>query len=95
LKLERQAKIVSQIVQDRMVSVTKLSELFKVSEITIRRDLDELTRIGKIQRVHGGGELIETNEPEPPILQRQVEQLNEKDAIARLANKYFKDGDTV
>lgn len=95
MKLERHAKIVSQIIQDRMVSVTRLSEIFKVSEITIRRDLDELTRSGKIQRVHGGGGLIDSNEPEPPILQRQVEQLIEKEAIVRLAFKYFKNGATV
>ena len=95
MKLERQEKILSQIVQDRMVSVSRLSELFKVSEITIRRDLDELTRSGKIQRVHGGGGLPESPEPEPPILQRQSEQLTEKEAIARLAFTYICDGNTI
>jgi len=95
LKTERQAKIVSQIVQHKTVDVTSLSERYKVSELTIRRDLDELARNGKIQRIHGGGALIESNELEPPILLRKFEQAKEKEAIARQAFVYITNGDTI
>lgn len=95
LKQERQAKIISQIRLNRTATVTQLSEILNVSEITIRRDLDELADSEKIQRIHGGGALLQSDEREPPILHRQNEQAIEKEAIARQALNFFKNGDTI
>lgn len=95
LKQERQAKILSLIAQQKRISVTKLSKSMNVSAITIRRDLDELAQGGKITRLHGGAAVNDSTGHEPPILHRQFEQADEKEAIAHRALSYIKDGDTV
>ena len=52
--LERQSQIVG-IVQDRgRIEIPDICEKFDVSEMTARRDLNELDRQGLLRRVHGG-----------------------------------------
>lgn len=40
------------------IRVSELSQLFKVTEETIRRDLEKLESEGKLQRSHGGAVFI-------------------------------------
>lgn len=54
LKSERQALILRQINLHNRVLSSDLSNEINVSEDTIRRDLNELSDIGKIIKVHGG-----------------------------------------
>lgn len=51
---ERQQKIYDIICHRRAVKVTELSNLLNISEVTIRRDLDELQRQKLVLRTHGG-----------------------------------------
>jgi len=81
--------------QEKRVSITELSQRFNVSIATARRDLDWLAREGKVQRVHGGAILIEKAPPEPPILQRSFEQMNEKAHIGEKAASLIREGETV
>ncbi|MDI9363620.1 MAG: DeoR/GlpR family DNA-binding transcription regulator [Flavobacterium sp.] len=54
LKTERQAFILRQINLHNRVLSSDLSSEINVSEDTIRRDLNELSELGKIIKVHGG-----------------------------------------
>jgi len=54
LKKERQAFILHQVNLHNKVLSASLSEEMKVSEDTVRRDLQELADEGKIIKVHGG-----------------------------------------
>src|ERR1700749_1066306 len=54
LKKERQAYIVHQVNLHNKVLSASLSTDINVSEDTIRRDLQELSSIGKLIKVHGG-----------------------------------------
>jgi DeoR/GlpR family transcriptional regulator of sugar metabolism len=54
LKKERQAFIVHNVNLHNRLLVGDLSETIKVSEDTIRRDLQELSDTGKLIKVHGG-----------------------------------------
>jgi len=54
LKKERQAFILHQVNLHKEVLSASLSEEMKVSEDTVRRDLQELADEGKIIKVHGG-----------------------------------------
>lgn len=54
LKKERQAIILRNVNLHNRLLVTDLSEEIKVSEDTIRRDLQELADDGKLIKVHGG-----------------------------------------
>src|SRR3954462_7619397 len=54
LKKERQAYILHQVHLHNKVLSSLLSQEIRVSEDTIRRDLQELAEEGKIIKVHGG-----------------------------------------
>ncbi len=51
---ERRDKIIALAKQDGYVSVVALAQLFEVSEVTIRSDLDVLEAQAQITRTHGG-----------------------------------------
>ena len=62
---ERHSRILSLLQQNGSISVTQLSELFKVSEVTIRKDLSYLEQQKKLYRTHGSAILI--SPVSPPI----------------------------
>ena len=59
LKIERHNIIDQEIRKQGFVLVPGLSELLCCSEETIRRDLKEMEKAGKLVRTHGGAYLIE------------------------------------
>ncbi len=93
--IERQNKILQWINQRNRITVGEVCENYAVSEATARRDLETLAANGKIQRVHGGAIAIDKAPPEMPMLQRQVDQIDEKQRIGTLAASLVEDGDTV
>ena len=54
LPAERHQRILSILREEFTVRSSRLSELMSVSEMTIRRDLDNLEKQGLIERTHGG-----------------------------------------
>jgi DeoR family transcriptional regulator of aga operon len=92
---ERQNKILQWIRQKYRISISEVCEQYSVSEATARRDLENLAANGKVQRVHGGAIALEKAPPELPMLQRQVDQIAEKQRIGEAAAKLVKDGETV
>ncbi len=92
---ERQNKILQWVNQQYRITIGEVCERYAVSEATARRDLESLAAHGKVQRVHGGAIAIEKAPPEMPMLQRQVEQITEKQRIGELAASLVADGDTV
>lgn len=61
-KKDRILKIQELIIAQGEVLVTELAELFSVSEVTIRNDLEEMEAGGRLQRVHGGARMKESVE---------------------------------
>ncbi|GHO43293.1 DeoR/GlpR family DNA-binding transcription regulator [Ktedonospora formicarum] len=87
---------IEHIVKERQhIRVTELSEYLGVSEPTIRRDLKKLELMGRVKREHGGVSAAELATVEPPIVQRGVENREEKRSIGRLAASLIKDGETI
>jgi DeoR/GlpR family transcriptional regulator of sugar metabolism len=72
--------------------VAELATSFGVSEMTVRRDLRELAREGKIERVRGGA--VNAGQ-EPPFEQTAVERLDAKDRVGATAAGLVTDGQTV
>lgn len=95
LKSERQDEILRAIWQQGAASSRELASYLGVSEITIRRDLDELARSGRLERVRGGARRILPQGPEPPVIQRQAEQAREKRAIGLAAVAMVEDGAVI
>jgi len=92
---ERLQKILRLIEAERSVRVTDLSTQLHVSEATIRRDLDTLYEMGRIQRVHGGAILTENEVFEPPVLKRMHLNAREKQIIGEAAAALIAEGETV
>lgn len=82
---ERQAKILDELQRRGTVRVTHLSEMLDVSDMTIRRDLEVLSRRGLIEKVHGGATRPRTSTDEPGFEAKSLRQLAEKRALARAA----------
>ena len=59
LATQRREKILELLREDGSAKVNNLSKIFKVSEVTIRQDLEKLEKDGFITREHGGAYLKE------------------------------------
>lgn len=92
LQDERHQYILGQLSLDKKVLVSALSAYLKVSDDTIRRDLIELEKEGKLVRVHGGAISVDFNNPFQP---KEVYAQKEKRQIARKALTLIRDGMTL
>ena len=91
---ERRKQITNLLYRDGNVSVTELSRLFDVAEVTIRRDLESLEAAGFLKRIHGGA-IINESLPTIPLFVRESENQPGKRLVARAAARHIKDGDTL
>ena len=88
---ERHSRILSLLQQNGSISVTQLSELFKVSEVTIRKDLSYLEQQKKLYRTHGSAILIS-----PYISDRHVNEKEKKNvAIGAAAAALVSQDDSI
>jgi len=92
---QRREVILDMIKEDGHIKVAKLSTLFKVTEVTIRQDLEKLENEGFLIREHGGAYLKNVDKQVKSIRLQNQNNLNEKKAIARIAIKMIEDGDTI
>ena len=95
LKSTRHDQIKQFVATNGQASVTELNALLDVSEATIRRDLDEMEKLGWLRRTHGGAIPAQRANREPPILQRAGENSAEKIRIGRLAAGLITAGQTI
>ncbi|SDR20213.1 DeoR/GlpR family DNA-binding transcription regulator [Thermostaphylospora chromogena] len=77
------------------VSVTELAAQHAVSEMTIRRDLDELARQGVVRRVRGGAMSLLLRGEEPPFGVREREAVEAKRRIGAVVASLIADGEAV
>ncbi|MFQ3620804.1 MAG: DeoR/GlpR family DNA-binding transcription regulator [Spirochaetales bacterium] len=92
---DRRRQIYEQLKQKGVVAVSDLATLLGVSELTIRRDLDEMSRQGLIERTHGGAILNQRISVEPLYQQKDAAHKLEKEAIGKAAAMLVEDGDTL
>ncbi len=90
----RQAKIANIIRQRNRVSVNDLAEVLDLSKETIRRDLTELARLGKVHKFHGGASLPLIS-GEGPFRDRLSQNVTAKVQIAEEALKLISPGETI
>ena len=96
LKRERLHKIVEMVNTQGIITVNEIINKLDVSDMTIRRDLDELDKAGKIVRIHGGAQSISYSiNQELSHSEKQELQMEEKRKIVQLASTYINDGDTI
>jgi len=97
LKEERIREILEILKDRRLVKVPDLEEKFDVSAMTVRRDLMELEKRGKIERFHGGAKWIpdKQNHTEPPIIDRMNQMAEEKKRIAEEVVNMIEENETI
>ena len=97
LNEERKRVILNITNEKKSVSVTELMELLDASESTVRRDLNQMDKLGLIKKVHGGALTldndIETEEKE--VSEKINLNTDAKREIAKYAACLVKDNDVV
>jgi DeoR family transcriptional regulator of aga operon/DeoR family fructose operon transcriptional repressor len=91
---ERQQTILELLNQRGRVTVAELSDMFGVSEVTIRVDLQTLADQNLIVRTHGGA-VHTPRVPELSLNLRRRQQILEKESIAQAAATLVASGDAV
>lgn len=92
---QRREKILDMIREDGQVKVAHLSRIFKVTEVTIRQDLERLEEQGFIVREHGGAILSNARSNVMELQLANQQNMEAKQAIAAEAIKLIHDGDTI
>lgn len=82
----RQSFIVEHLVEHGTGRVSDLAQRLNVSDMTIRRDIEALADVGRVERIHGGARLPSAlSHYEPGFQKKSSRQPQEKVAIARAA----------
>ncbi|MGN0983080.1 MAG: DeoR/GlpR family DNA-binding transcription regulator [Candidatus Limivicinus sp.] len=94
--VERRHHIMRLLAQNGSLRVSELCKMLSVSELTIRRDLDELARDGLLYRTHGGAALPADTYPNLPLYEdkHQIRHF-QKQEIAKYVSSLTHDGDTI
>ncbi len=91
----RRNRLLELVRSQGFAGLPNLSDLLKVSESTVRRDLDFLEQQQVVRRTHGGVFYTGPSPKLPHFDQRQKANWNMKQAIARSAVALIGDGETV
>ena len=94
-KITRKNRIVDLVNRSGECTVESLARKFTVSDMTIRRDLQELAGEGKVIRTHGGAAPAERVKFEFTFLNRSRANRRRKLAIAAKAAEFVRPGQTV
>jgi len=92
---ERQQMIISELSQRSRASVAELAAATKSSEMTIRRDLEQLEIKGVLRRIHGGAISLLLAGVEPPFSVRFLLRKQQKKRLAAAAAAMLINGETV
>lgn len=96
MKEQRSDKIMELLRQnDFYMSVEQLSDRLGISKSTVRRNLQALEKIGKIQRKYGGAEIVDSSKNLTPFTLRKNANPNLKMIMARLATTLIKQGSVI
>jgi len=90
---ERHRRIISELKSNPTVRISHLAEAFKVSTETVRRDIDDLSSRGLVERTYGGAAAPMGREPS--IRERTASMVSERQRIAAVAIQAIMPGDVV
>ncbi|MEO3812534.1 DeoR/GlpR family DNA-binding transcription regulator [Sphaerisporangium sp. B11E5] len=93
--MERLRAIMDALTTADSVSVADLAAQHGVSEMTIRRDLDELAQQGVVRRIRGGAQSLLLRGEEPPFGVREHEAADAKRRIGAEVARLLADGEAV
>lgn len=92
---KRREQIVQEVSDNQIVRVSDLSDLFGISEVSIRRDLERLENQGLIKRVHGGAVAVPHVSLGSSHLAKMRSNMEAKEHIGRAAAELIHEGDRL
>ena len=95
LALERRNLILEKLQEEKRVVVSELSQLYNVSEETIRRDLDKLEKEGLAKKSYGGAVINEDVSIDLPFNIRKNQNVGGKQKMAELVAAMVRDGEHI
>lgn len=95
-KASRLLQIKELLMSQQEVFVDDLSEMYNVSSVTIRKDLNELESQGYIQRIYGGAVIKQQSFFPRSIIREEILHFSgDKQHIAEIARRMVHDGDHI
>lgn len=95
LSNQRRDKILDLLKEDGSAKVNELARIFKVTEVTIRQDLEKLDKEGLVVREHGGVYLKTVEDQVRNFALINQENLREKEIIAQKCLDFINPGDVI
>jgi DeoR/GlpR family transcriptional regulator of sugar metabolism len=92
---QRRQLILERIQELGVVKTSELSELFAVSQMTIRNDLNALNEQGTLRRIHGGAMVPESLAAEPSYHDKADLNRTKKERIGRRAAALVQEGTAI
>lgn len=81
--------------EDGFAKVTELARIFKVTEVTIRQDLEKFEAEGMIVKEHGGAFIKNVEDQARNIALVHQENMDKKGIIAQKCIDFIENGDTI
>ncbi len=95
LKEARYEEIAKLLSRDKTMTVEQLAHALYVSPPTVRRDLNEMHKMGLAVRIHGGAMASDDNTLGIPVDFRNTIRSKEKQRLAKSAAELIKNGDVL
>src|ERR1700743_2461131 len=87
--------IVEMLKLNTSASISEIAETFRVSEMTIRRDLQKLVEAGQVIRIPGGARIEYWRGAERSFFERLQKMAHAKRSIGTAASALVRDGESV
>jgi DeoR/GlpR family transcriptional regulator of sugar metabolism len=95
IAIQRKEKIFDMIREDGAAKVVELARIFKVTEVTIRQDLEKLEKEGLVIREHGGAYLKNIKDQVRTFSLTHQENMDKKELIAAKCLEFIENGDSI
>lgn len=92
---QRREKILELIKEDGSAKVIDLARIFKVTEVTIRQDLEKLEKDGLVIKEHGGAFLKNIKDQVQAFSLGNQDHIDKKELIAKKCLEFIESGDTI
>lgn len=93
LRESRHEQLLHVLSDEGVLPIGEIAKRLRVSEATARRDLNDLGKAGRLTRVYGGA--VARQPAERPFAEEELDDLAEKQAVARHAARTVEDGEVV
>ncbi|UFH52698.1 DeoR/GlpR family DNA-binding transcription regulator [Spirosoma sp. KNUC1025] len=92
---QRREKILELLKEDGSAKVIDLARIFKVTEVTIRQDLEKLEKDGLVTKEHGGAYLKNVEDQVRTFSLGNQENIDKKELIATKCLEFIESGDSI